>query len=188
MPEAERVAPSRRIQKCRAGRRWVSYHGRVLLIFEAFWVLCPLQRGDQQRKAWPSLPQGEYEIMEKGFGGRMNEPFAPTWEIPALLEPAWQENGCPCTKRDAVHQPGIWEVLMGKRKCFQAWESNKTSWSGSRQNVDAEGDATSERLGSVMVIRTGYREAYESLGLGKSQQDYCYYYKGKSCRCWSSTA
>lgn len=47
------------------------------MIFEAFGVLCPLQRRDQQRKAWLSLPEGKYEITEKGFGGWMIEPFAP---------------------------------------------------------------------------------------------------------------
>lgn len=123
--------------------------------FEAFWVLCPLQQRDPQRKTWQSLPNGEYEITEKAFGGRINEPFASRWfiqicprshvdlkvsscwllhemeddldptqdnalhkqwgrgaapqgpaagephgtaarEIPALLEPAWQGDGCPC--------------------------------------------------------------------------------------------
>lgn len=36
-------------------------------------------------------------------------------------------------------QPGIWEVLMGGRECFQAWGSSKTGWNGVMQSVDAEG-------------------------------------------------
>lgn len=59
----------------------MSYPGRDLLIFEAFWILCPLQRRDPQQKAWLSLPNGEREIKEKGFGGWINEPFASRWFI-----------------------------------------------------------------------------------------------------------
>ena len=158
MPEAERVAPSRRIQKSPEMQSWevldeLPWEG--FADFEAFWVLCPLQQRDPQRKTWQSLPNGEYEITEKAFGGRINEPFASRWfiqicprshvdlkvsscwllhemeddldptqdnalhkqwgrgaapqgpaagephgtaarEIPALLEPAWQGDGCPC--------------------------------------------------------------------------------------------
>lgn len=79
MPEAERVAPRRRIRKSPEVRSWealdeLPWEG--FAGFEAFWVLCPLWRRDLQQKAWLSLPNGERERMEKGFGGRINEPFA----------------------------------------------------------------------------------------------------------------
>lgn len=66
----------------------------------------------------------------------------------------------PVPNKGAVHQPGIWEVLMGGRECFQACGSSKMGWNG--PNVDVEGDT--RRLRSAVVIRTGYGEANESLG------------------------
>lgn len=44
--------------------------------FEAFWLLCPLQRRDLQWTTRPLLPNREREITEEGLGGRINEPFA----------------------------------------------------------------------------------------------------------------
>lgn len=58
----------------------------------------------------------------------------------------------PICNKGALHRPDIWEVLMGGRERFQAWGSSQMGWNGL---VDVQGDTTSERLRSVMVIRAG---------------------------------